>query len=228
MSINIEGTHNVAMACLYNGVERCVSISTDKAVKPINLYGMTKAVNEKVFQQLNRYGVTRFNLCRYGNVVSSHGSVIPIWRQLAAEGKDLGITDKRMTRFWLTADMAVDLLLRTLHEEQPGTMLIPRAHAMKLVDVARVVGGGPGTRWVEIGVRPGEKIHEDLLSQEEAPWSESLADMYRLHPMTEPPLRSRVDPLNFLRSDGPDAWVEPEEMAAWIAEAEEWEALFGI
>ena len=83
VSINIEGSQNVAMACLYNGVERCVNISTDKACKPINLYGMTKAVNEKVFQQLNHYGVTRFNLCRYGNVVSSHGSVIPVWRQVA-------------------------------------------------------------------------------------------------------------------------------------------------
>jgi UDP-N-acetylglucosamine 4,6-dehydratase len=166
---NILGAQNVIDCAIDAGVRRAVALSTDKAVNPVNLYGATKLCAEKIFVHGNAYaGVreTRFSCVRYGNVVGSRGSVIPRFLE-QARGGVLTLTDSRMTRFWISLDQAVDLVLEALATMKGGEIFVPKIPSMRVVDLARAVA--PDAMLKEVGVRPGEKLHEVLLPPEEAP-----------------------------------------------------------
>src|SRR5688572_14555118 len=164
---NIDGAANLIDAALERGVERFVALSTDKAVSPVNLYGATKLCMEKLLVAANSYGAkkTRFDLVRYGNVVGSAGSVVPLFRKLRQQGK-LTITDPAMTRFWIGMDRAVDLVLLALKEGHGGEVFIPKLPACRVDVLAEAMA--PGVPREIIGIRPGEKIHETLITADEA------------------------------------------------------------
>jgi len=162
---NVQGSMNVIAACNSNNVEKCVFISTDKAVNPVNLYGATKLCAEKLFVAANAYNKTEFVCVRYGNVMGSRGSVIPLFKKLRDNGiKKVPITSPDMTRFWLTLGEAVDLVMLGLTVAVGGKILIPRAPAMKITDVASAII--PDCEFDIIGIRPGEKLHESLISED--------------------------------------------------------------
>src|SRR5512133_3147258 len=156
---NILGSSNVIDAALDAGVEKVLALSTDKAVGPINLYGATKLAAEKLFVQSNAYAGglhTRFSCVRYGNVVGSRGSVIPLFIRQRRNGK-LSITDARMTRFWLTLEQGARFVIRCTEQMQGGEVFVPKIPSTRLVDLARVIA--PEAELVDIGIRPGEKLH---------------------------------------------------------------------
>jgi UDP-N-acetylglucosamine 4,6-dehydratase/5-epimerase len=165
---NILGSSNVIEAALDSSVKRVLALSTDKAVNPVNLYGATKLAAEKLFIQSNAYAggmVTRFSCVRYGNVVGSRGSVIPIFLQQRTDGK-LTITDERMTRFWITLEDGVRFVTRCVGEMQGGEVFVPKIPSMKLVDLAKAIA--PHAELEVVGIRPGEKLHEVLIHEDEA------------------------------------------------------------
>jgi UDP-N-acetylglucosamine 4,6-dehydratase len=179
---NIIGGRNVIDAAIDRGVKRVLALSTDKAVNPVNLYGATKLCAEKVFVQANAYAgaqETRFSCARYGNVVGSRGSVIPVFLQQKKRGK-ITITDLRMTRFWLTLEQGVRFVIRCLEQMHGGEIFVPKIPSMRLMDLAEAVA--PGCEVECIGIRPGEKLHEVLLSEDEARNSVELEDMYVIQP----------------------------------------------
>ena len=150
------------------GVRRIVALSTDKAVNPINLYGATKLCAEKMFVQANAYAGaqdTRFSCARYGNVVGSRGSVIPVFMEQRARGR-VTITDPRMTRFWITLDQGVRFVIRSIEQMHGGEIFVPKIPSMKLLDMAQAIA--PDCQIDCVGIRPGEKLHEVLLSEDEA------------------------------------------------------------
>lgn len=160
---NVQGSWNVVRACIAAGVKRCIGISTDKACRAVTAYGASKLAMEKIFQA-QPSSPTIFTLVRYGNVVASRGSVIPLWRQQAAEGTPLTITDERMTRFWMTEENAVALieLGALLHH---GEIMVPKMHALAITDLAAAIA--PGHPLIEVGLRSCEKLHEDLIHDDE-------------------------------------------------------------
>lgn len=166
---NILGSENVIEASLDAGVLKVVALSTDKASSPVNLYGATKLTADKLFVSSNHYaqaGGTRFAVVRYGNVMGSRGSVIPFFRRLAEAGEPLPITDARMTRFWITLPKAVDFVIDSFDDMSGGELYVPRIPSMRVVDLAEAIA--PGSPMVEIGVRPGEKLHEEMISSEDS------------------------------------------------------------
>ena len=167
---NIIGAQNIIEAAIDRGVKKVVSLSTDKAVNPINLYGATKLCMEKLFVAANSYAggkVTRFSIVRYGNVVGSRGSVIPFFKKLIEKGeKKLPITDEKMTRFWITLDDAVSLVMYALSESVGGEIFVPYIPSMRIVDLAKAML--PECEFEIIGIRPGEKINETLISEDES------------------------------------------------------------
>jgi UDP-N-acetylglucosamine 4,6-dehydratase len=179
---NIMGGRNVIDAAIDRGVNRMLALSTDKAVNPVNLYGATKLCAEKVFVQANAYAgaqETRFSCARYGNVVGSRGSVIPVFMEQRKRGR-ITITDPRMTRFWLTLEHGVRFVIRAIEQMHGGEIFVPKIPSMKLVDLAETVA--PGCMVEYIGIRPGEKLHEVLLSEDEARNTVELDDMYIIQP----------------------------------------------
>lgn len=168
---NVLGAQNVVDAAIERGVERVIALSTDKAANPINLYGATKLCAEKLFVQGNNYAgshQTRFSVVRYGNVAASRGSVIPLFIEQRAKGQ-ITITDRRMTRFWVTVRQAVELVKGSIEVMRGGEIFVPRLPSVRVVDIAEVIA--PGSDFIEIGVRPGEKLHETLVTIEESPWA---------------------------------------------------------
>jgi len=165
---NIGGAENVARASLSAGVQRVIALSTDKSVSPLNLYGATKLAAEKIFVAANNMSAGRcsYSVCRYGNVVNSRGSVVPLFKRLANAGEHLPITDPQMTRFWMTLDQAVDLVLSSLEMMKGREIFIPKIPSVRIVDLAAAISPECGTKI--IGIRPGEKLHEVLMTQEEA------------------------------------------------------------
>lgn len=167
---NVIGAENTVRAALHAGVRRVVALSTDKAVNPVNLYGASKLAAEKVFVAANHLAgrrPTRFASVRYGNVLGSRGSVLPLFRRLLAEGTDhLPITDARMTRFWITLTQGVDSVLSALARMSGGEIYVPRIPSMRMVDLARAIAPEVPVRIV--GIRPGEKLHEVLITEAEA------------------------------------------------------------
>jgi len=216
---NIIGSHNVIEACIDAGVKRVVALSTDKASSPINLYGATKLTADKLFITGNHYAAaypTRFSVVRYGNVMGSRGSVIPFFRKLADEGKSLPITDLRMTRFFITLPQAVDFVLESFELMQGGELYVPRIPSMKIVDLAQAVA--PGAQMHAVGLRPGEKLHEEMISHEEGRRTLRSGDRYVLQPdlaswgYTPPADGVPVAPGFGYTSDTNDQWFTPEEI----------------
>lgn len=179
---NILGSSNVIEAALDAGVSRVLALSTDKAVNPVNLYGATKLCAEKLFIQSNAYAAgtaTRFSCVRYGNVVGSRGSVVPVFMKQRQAGK-ITITDERMTRFWISLDQGVHFVIRCIEQMRGGEVFVPKIPSMKVVDLAKAVA--PGTRIDIVGIRPGEKLHEVLISDDEARTTIEMDDMYVVQP----------------------------------------------
>ena len=181
---NIIGAENVVNAAIQSEVKRVIALSTDKAASPINLYGATKLASDKIFVAANNLAGsvgTRFAVVRYGNVVGSRGSVIPLFKRLIAEGAEsLPITDERMTRFWITLRQGVDFVLGCLERMQGGEVFVPKIPSMRMVDLARCMA--PELPQRIIGVRPGEKIHEVLVTRDDARNTIELDDCYVIEP----------------------------------------------
>src|SRR5271167_4544458 len=179
---NIMGGRNIIDAAINRGVHRILALSTDKAVNPINLYGATKLCAEKMFIQANAYAGaqnTRFSCARYGNVVGSRGSVIPVFLEQRKSGR-ITITDSRMTRFWITLDRGVKFVIRCLEQMHGGEIFVPKIPSMRMVDLAESIA--PGCEIDVIGIRSGEKLHEVLVSEDEARNALELDDMYVIQP----------------------------------------------
>jgi UDP-N-acetylglucosamine 4,6-dehydratase len=179
---NIIGTRNIIDAAIDCGVKRALLISTDKAVNPVNLYGATKLCAEKLFVNGNAYsgvGGTRFSAVRYGNVVGSRGSVIPLFVQQRRNGH-LTLTDERMTRFWITLQRAVEFVASSIADMQGGEIFVPKLPSMRVIDLARAISKNSEIRI--IGVRPGEKIHELLVSDDEARHALEFEDRFVILP----------------------------------------------
>jgi len=179
---NVLGAANVIDAAIDRGVEKVIALSTDKAASPISLYGATKLCSDKLFVAANSYvGAhrTRFSVVRYGNVVGSRGSVIPLFQQRRKTGK-LPITDPRMTRFWITLDRGVQFVLQCLGEMRGGEIFVPKIPSMKLIDLARVIG--PECDMEIVGRRPGEKLHEVMVSEDDAQNTLEYDDFYAILP----------------------------------------------
>src|SRR4051812_13613970 len=165
VATNINGSQNVIDAAINAGVKKVVALSTDKASSPINLYGATKLVADKSFIAGNHYAATpptRFSVVRYGNVMGSRGSVVPLFRKLAAEGKSLPITDKRMTRFWITLPAAVKFVVDSFDKMKAAELFGPPIPSMRIM--ARVEAVAPGAATHETGIRPGEKLPEEMIA----------------------------------------------------------------
>ena len=226
---NIGGAENIINAAIDCGVKKVMALSTDKAVNPINLYGATKLVAEKLFTQGNIYADprgTKFACTRYGNVIGSRGSVIPLFLQQRATGK-ITITDERMTRFWITLDQGVRFVLKNIEQMVGGEVFVPRLPSMKLKDLAEVLA--PGCAIQSIGIRAGEKLHETLVSRNESAYAHAYDDMFVLEPVifyrrpeswpwSAGPL---MTPGTKYSSDTNDTWLSREELLRMIAE---WEA----
>ncbi len=189
---NIGGAQNVIDAAIDCGVGKVVALSTDKAVNPINLYGASKLAAEKLFVAANHLrgaSGARFSVVRYGNVVGSRGSVVPFFRAVSRTGV-VPITDPRMTRFWITLDQGVDLVLSSLKLMKGGEVFVPKLPATLITDLANEVA--PGCKHEIVGIRPGEKLHETLISQEEARNTHEFDDHYVIYPAVQewgPPVR---------------------------------------
>lgn len=179
---NIEGAINVIDGAIDNFVEKVMVISTDKAVYPVNLYGATKLVAEKLFIQANSYTGGRktiFSCVRYGNVVGSSGSVVPLFKEQKEEGR-ITITDKRMTRFWITLEEGVCFVINRLEAMKGGEIFIPKISSMKLIDLAEVIA--PQIEQKITSIRPGEKLHEVLLAEEEARHAKEFNEFFIIEP----------------------------------------------
>jgi len=178
---NIIGTQNVIDAAIDSNVKRVVALSTDKAVSPVNLYGATKLCLEKLVVAGNAYagGRTRFSVVRYGNVVGSRGSVIPLFLKQKETGV-LTITDERMTRFWITLEQGISFVLHCLENMHGGEVFVPKIPSMRIIDLARAIC--PGCEIKYIGIRPGEKIHEVLISRDEARNTLDVGKFYVIKP----------------------------------------------
>lgn len=219
---NIIGTQNVINAALDQGVERIIGISTDKAANPINLYGATKLCAEKLLVAGNSYSgarPTRFSVVRYGNVVGSRGSVVPLFLAKRSEGV-LPITDPRMTRFWITLDQGVNFVLNCLREMTGGEIFVPKIASMRIVDLAKSLA--PNCELNVVGMRPGEKLHETLVTDEEAARTLDMGSYFSIQPnfhyheINRPPGGKPV-PANFqLSSETNEAWLTPIELESMV------------
>lgn len=179
---NIIGAQNIIEACIDNKVKKVVALSTDKAANPINLYGATKLCSDKLFVAGNAYAggrVTRFSVVRYGNVLGSRGSVLPLFLEQKKKGK-ITITDKRMTRFWITLPKAVELVLKAFDLMFGGEIFVPKIPSMKIIDMAKAIC--PDCEIEEIGIRPGEKLHEVMIPEDDARHTREYEDHFRIIP----------------------------------------------
>lgn len=220
---NIMGSSNVIEAALDTGVKRVLALSTDKAVSPVNLYGATKLAAEKLFVQSNSYAggsITRFSCVRYGNVVGSRGSVIPIFIKQRQNGK-LTITDERMTRFWLTLDQGARFVIRCIEEMQGGEVFVPKIPSTRIVDLARAIA--PQAELEVVGIRPGEKLHEALISEDEARSTVEREGMYVVVPnitLWQRDLQYAGKPLPegfHYSSDNNPEWLSLDQIRAMVA-----------
>ena len=178
---NVHGAMNLIDACIDKGIKRLVALSTDKACKPVNLYGATKLCSDKIFIAGNSYsgGKTKFAVVRYGNVMGSRGSVIPFFMETAKTGK-LTITDKRMTRFMISLEQGVELVWHAFDDMEGGEIYVKKIPSMNICDIATAVD--PNAEQVEIGFRPGEKLHEAMISQEDAFYTYEYPNHFKILP----------------------------------------------
>ncbi|MBE0479076.1 UDP-N-acetylglucosamine 4,6-dehydratase (inverting), partial [Candidatus Aerophobetes bacterium] len=221
---NIDGTANVIDAAIDNEIEKAIFISTDKAVHPVNLYGATKLVAEKLFIQANAYTggrKTKFSCCRYGNVIGSRGSIIPLFFQQRKNGR-IAITDERMTRFWITLEQGVRFVIDCIEIMHGGEVFVPKIPSMKVTDLADIIA--PEAKKDIIGIRPGEKINEILLTEEEARHAKEFDNFFVIEPE-----HAFWDQRNFeggvplpegfkFASDSNNSWLTKEEIQIMIRE----------
>lgn len=221
---NVLGSQNVIDASIEAGVKKVVALSTDKASSPINLYGATKLTADKLFVAANNYSHgygTTFCVVRYGNVMGSRGSVIPFWRTLAEQGKPLPITDLRMTRFWISIDQAVKFVMDSLEIMQGGELYVPRIPSMRITDLASAVASK--AELVEVGMRPGEKLHEEMISADDSRRTILLNDRYVVTPVVaewgyEEPAGSRMPEGMAYQSNTNDLWMSQEDIRMFLQE----------
>jgi UDP-N-acetylglucosamine 4,6-dehydratase len=222
---NINGAMNLIDACIDQGVKRVVALSTDKASSPVNLYGATKLASDKIFVAGNSYSGgndTRFSVVRYGNVMGSRGSVIPFFMSIKEKGF-LPITDERMTRFMISLDQAVELVWHAFDDMIGGEIYVKKIPSMKVVDLARTIA--PEVRLEYVGIRPGEKLHEQMIGEEDSFYSYEYRDHFKIlpaiHGWDQDPLRikdgKRVKEGFSYTSLNNTEWMSPAELDAWIA-----------
>ncbi|MAD94958.1 MAG: UDP-N-acetylglucosamine 4,6-dehydratase (inverting) [Rhodobacteraceae bacterium] len=221
---NVLGAMNLIDACIDKGVKRVVALSTDKASSPINLYGATKLASDKLFVAGNAYSgehATRFSVVRYGNVMGSRGSVIPFFMSLKDSGK-LPITDTRMTRFMISLEEGVDLVWQAFLDMIGGEIYVKKIPSMKVTDVARVIA--PDAQLDIVGIRPGEKIHEQMIGLEDSSYTYEYSDYFKILPQindwheTEARVKDgrRVSP-DFVYSSGSNPeWMTDRQLQTWI------------
>jgi UDP-N-acetylglucosamine 4,6-dehydratase/5-epimerase len=221
---NINGAMNVIDTCIDHGIKRVVALSTDKASNPINLYGATKLASDKLFVAGNAYAGThdtRFAVVRYGNVMGSRGSVIPFFMSLAHTGF-LPITDHRMTRFMITLEQGVELVWHAFDDMEGGEVYVKKIPSMTITDIAHAVS--PEAKHTIIGIRPGEKIHEQMIGIEDAPHTYEYADHYKILPAiynwSSDPSRinggKKVNEGFMYTSDNNTEWMTVDALKAWI------------
>jgi UDP-N-acetylglucosamine 4,6-dehydratase (inverting) len=221
---NILGAENLINACLESEVQNVVALSTDKAAAPINLYGATKLASDKLFIAANNIRGTnpiKFSVVRYGNVMGSNGSVIPFFQSLASTN-ELPITDERMTRFMITLEQAVELVWHTFEDMQGGEIYVKKIPSMNILDIAKAVN--PSAKIKFIGIRPGEKLHEQMIGFEDAPYTYGYKDHYKILPMIHnwynDPLRIKdgIKVANdfIYSSDNNVEWMSIEALNQWI------------
>lgn len=222
---NVNGAMNLIDACIDKGVKRVVALSTDKASSPINLYGATKLASDKLFVAGNSYAGghdTRFAVVRYGNVMGSRGSVIPFFLSIA-ERESLPVTDGRMTRFMITLEQAVGLVWHALGDMQGGEIYVKKIPSMRVTDIARAVS--PQARLDFVGIRPGEKLHEQMIGAEDAPYTYEYPEHFKvlpaIHNWSADPHRikdgTRVADGFIYASDSNPEWMSVESLQSWIA-----------
>lgn len=221
---NILGSQHVVDCAIDAGVEKVIALSTDKAVNPVNLYGATKLCEEKIVVQGNAYAgskQTRLACVRYGNVVGSRGSVVPVFKRQLAERDSFTITDTRMTRFWLTLDHAVDLVMYALENTMGGEVFVPRIPSMRIPDLAKAMA--PDMPVEIVGIRPGEKLHEVLITSDEARHTIRVGDVYVVLPESAPwgkltDWQGEPLPDGFEYSSGTnDHWLTDDELVGMLA-----------
>ncbi len=220
---NVLGSQNVIDASIETGVKKIVALSTDKASSPINLYGATKLTADKLFIAANNYSYaygTSFCVVRYGNVMGSRGSVIPFWRSLAHAGKPLPITDLRLTRFWISIEEAVKFVMDSLNLMSGGELYVPRIPSMRIRDLAMAVA--PQSTLIEIGMRPGEKLHEEMISSDDSRRTILLENRYVVTPVVaewgyKAPKGTPMAEGVAYQSDNNDLWMSASQMTDFIA-----------
>lgn len=219
---NVLGSQNVIDAAIKSGVSKVVALSTDKASSPINLYGSTKLTADKLFTAANNYSKkygTVFSVVRYGNVMGSRGSVVPLFKQLAERGEDIPITDKRMTRFWITINQAVDFVTDTFDLMTGGELYVPKIPSMKIVDLAKVIA--PKSNIIEIGIRPGEKLHEEMISSDDSRRTLDIGNRFVVMPIFadwgySAPKGNLVEDGFTYRSDTNTDWLSEDKLRSML------------
>lgn len=179
---NVIGAENVIEASIDAGVKKVVALSTDKAANPLNLYGATKLASDKLFVAGNTYAggrITRFSVVRYGNVLGSRGSVLPLFLEQRKKGK-ITVTDRNMTRFWITIESAIELVIKAFHEMHGGEIFVPKIPSITMEEFAKIIA--PGCEIEDIGIRPGEKMHEIMIPSDDARHTFEYDDHYRIMP----------------------------------------------
>ena len=225
IQVNVLGAENVIQAAIDTGVEKVIALSSDKAVSPISLYGASKLASDKLFiagNALADFGQTRFSVVRYGNMIGSRGSVIPLFRRLAAKGAaDIPITDPRMTRFWITLRQAIHFTLSCLPMMAGGEIFVPKIPSMRVVDLARCLA--PDLPHRMIGIRPGEKLHDTMITEDDGRATKALSDRYVIEPQFGPRSRMKLPsgaasvPEGFTySSDTNEDWLDPDQMRQLI------------
>ena len=220
---NVLGSQNIIDAAIESKVKKVVALSTDKASSPINLYGATKLTADKLFVAANNYSIsygTAFCVVRYGNVMGSRGSVIPFFRQIAESGEPIPLTDIRMTRFWISIQQAVEFVVESFEIMQGGELYVPRIPSMKLTDLAKAVA--PNSKIIEIGIRPGEKMHEEMISADDSRRAILSGNRYVVMPVIsewgyKEPTGTRMVEGSAFRSDTNDLWMSVDEIKSYIS-----------
>ncbi|MFJ8234651.1 UDP-N-acetylglucosamine 4,6-dehydratase (inverting) [Ureibacillus sp. NPDC094379] len=221
---NIYGAQNIIEAAIDRGVQRVIALSTDKAAAPVNLYGATKLASDKLFVAANSYvgdKDTRFAVVRYGNVVGSRGSVVPFFKKMASTG-NLPVTDERMTRFWITLDQGVQFVIDSLERMNGGEIFVPKIPSMKVTDLATAIA--PDAKIEIVGIRPGEKLHESMITEDDSRHTIEFDNYYVITP--EFPWWSKENTMNAKKlnegfkytSDSNTEWLTVEELQALVEE----------
>ena len=220
---NVYGSQNVIEASIDAGVKKVVALSTDKASSPINLYGATKLTADKLFVAANNYSQkygTQLSVVRYGNVMGSRGSVIPLFQDFVKAGKPIPITDTRMTRFWITLPHAARFVLETFSLMTGGELYVPKIPSMKILDLAKAIS--PTSEIEEIGIRPGEKLHEEMISEDDSRRTVLIGDRYLVKPVVaewgyiEPKGELMLEGFSY-KSNTNTQWMSVEDIKVFIS-----------